>query len=89
MEDRELPIEDILSVPFIFWTCPVCEVPDVRWVNGGLWAICVECGRESRTQIDVVLVGQTECELRNGLVARVGAAVIQVPMPFKKELFCE
>ena len=44
--DREM-LDKILSSPIVFWTCPVCENPEVKWVDGGLWAFCVDCGRKS------------------------------------------
>jgi ribosomal protein L37AE/L43A len=51
--DREL-LDEILSVPFIFWTCPVCVNPEVRWVNAGLWAVCMSCGRTSKKEVEHV-----------------------------------
>jgi len=46
-EQREL-LDKILNAPVRFWTCPVCVRPEVRWVDGGLWAVCVNCGRTSK-----------------------------------------
>lgn len=45
--DREL-LDKILSAPIVFWTCGCCERPHIKWVDGGLWAVCLECGRTSR-----------------------------------------
>jgi hypothetical protein len=43
--DRQL-LDVILRAPFMFWTCPVCVRPEVRWVNNSR-AFCVGCGRKS------------------------------------------
>ena len=44
--DRAM-LDKILSATIVFWTCPVCVSPEVKWVDGGLWAFCVDCGRKS------------------------------------------
>lgn len=65
MHDQEL-LDKILNAPFVFWTCPVCVRPEVKWVDGGLWAFCINCGRKSTEGKKTMVVDKNGVEIVAG-----------------------
>jgi len=49
---NEIQNERFLNVPYLFWSCPDCDRPVIKWsnVNGQDVATCQTCGKTSLLQ---------------------------------------